>query len=306
MLGQFDYKLLQALAAVVKEQSFERAAAAIYITQSAISQRIKQLEQVVSQPVLIRSSPPRATEIGKKLISHYYQVEQLEQALSTDIFPSADQQALAVHLATNADSLATWLIPALADVLTTNRIALDLSVADEMHTIEKLKGGEVFGAISMEERAIKGCQSSYLGDLRYALVCAPVFKERYFRDGVDPDSLAQAPAVAFDQRDDMHSQFIFEHFGLSRGEYPLHTVPSSDAFVRLAKNGVAYCLVADMQIKQELENGSLVDLMPEFRLIRNLYWQRWQLLKGAHLAISEAILQNSQRFLSPRSLARES
>ena len=91
MSSRLDYKLLQALAAVVREQSFERAAAAIFITQSAISQRIKQLEQIISQPVLVRSTPPKATEIGKQLISHYYQVEQLEQALHEAIFPSAEQ-----------------------------------------------------------------------------------------------------------------------------------------------------------------------------------------------------------------------
>ena len=297
MSSRLDYKLLQALAAVVREQSFERAAAAIFITQSAISQRIKQLEQIISQPVLVRSTPPKATEIGKQLISHYYQVEQLEQALHEAIFPSAEHQLLTVHLATNADSLATWLIPALKEVLTTHRVEFDLSVADEKHTIEKLKGGEVFGAISMEQRAIKGCQSTYLGDLRYALVCSPEFQQQYFSNGVNPTSLALAPAVAFDQRDDMHTQFVQAEFGLKRGDYPQHSVPSSDAFVALAKQGVAYCLVADIQIGKELKSGQLVDLMPDFRLVRPLYWQRWQLLKGVHLAISNAILASSTRFL---------
>lgn len=297
MSSRLDYKLLQALAAVVREQSFERAAAAIFITQSAISQRIKQLEQIISQPVLVRSTPPKATEIGKQLISHYYQVEQLEQALHEAIFPSAEHQLLTVHLATNADSLATWLIPALKEVLTTHRVEFDLSVADEKHTIEKLKGGEVFGAISMEQQAIKGCQSTYLGDLRYALVCSPEFQQQYFSNGVNPTSLALAPAVAFDQRDDMHTQFVQAEFGLKRGDYPQHSVPSSDAFVALAKQGVAYCLVADIQIGKELKSGQLVDLMPNFRLVRPLYWQRWQLLKGVHLAISNAILASRTRFL---------
>lgn len=40
----FDYKLIEALAMVAREGSFDKAAKALYITQSAISQRIKLLE----------------------------------------------------------------------------------------------------------------------------------------------------------------------------------------------------------------------------------------------------------------------
>ncbi|EIM4385493.1 LysR family transcriptional regulator, partial [Escherichia coli] len=38
-----DYRTLQALDAVIRERGFERAAQKLCITQSAVSQRIKQL-----------------------------------------------------------------------------------------------------------------------------------------------------------------------------------------------------------------------------------------------------------------------
>ena len=45
-----DYKLLTALDAVLREQSFDKAAKRLHITQSAISQRIKLLEAEHGQP----------------------------------------------------------------------------------------------------------------------------------------------------------------------------------------------------------------------------------------------------------------
>ena len=65
----FDYKLLAALAAVVEQAGFERAAQALGLSQSAISQRIKLLEARVGQPVLLRDTPPRPTELGQRLLN---------------------------------------------------------------------------------------------------------------------------------------------------------------------------------------------------------------------------------------------
>lgn len=297
MKAVLDNKLLQALAAVIKEQSFERAAESIFITQSAISQRIKQLEQKVSQPVLIRSTPPKPTEIGKKLINHFYQVEQLERNLKQEIFPDKQPAPLTVHLATNADSLATWLIPALSPVLKQNLVELNLLISDEQYTIERLRDGEVFGAITLEDKSIKGCQSTFLGEFKYALVASHEFKTRYFPNGLTSESLRVAPSVAFDHRDNMHITFMQQHFGLNKGDYPLHTVRSSEAFVMLAKTSSACCFVAEFQIENELKSGELIDLLPDFKLTKQLYWQRWALLKGVHHEISEAIIKNGQKVL---------
>ena len=86
-----DYKLLHALDVIIAQQSFEKAAEILNITQSAISQRVKQLEQNVAEPVLIRSQPLKATEIGQKLLRHFRQVRQLEYALIEQITPEEQQ-----------------------------------------------------------------------------------------------------------------------------------------------------------------------------------------------------------------------
>ena len=52
-----DYPSLAAVAAVVREGSFERAARALNVTPSAISQRVKQLEERLGSVLIIRGQP---------------------------------------------------------------------------------------------------------------------------------------------------------------------------------------------------------------------------------------------------------
>lgn len=293
-----DYKLLHALSVVVNEQSFDKAALVLSITQSAVSQRIKSLEQVIGQPVLVRSQPLIATAIGKKLLAHYQQVNLLEQDIMPNIFGNTVQETVTANIATNADSLATWLIAAIGDVSHDYNLAVNFRLADENRTINYLKNGEVFGAISAHAKPFPGCTLDKLGDMHYLLVAAPCFIEKYFPHGINKKSLARAPAVAYDQKDDMHIRYIEEIFGLSGGSYPCHTVRSSEAFVGFAKQGLAYCLIPKLQIAPELKSGELIDLMPKNSITRTLYWHHWVLLKGVFKQLSHAIVTRARQALN--------
>ncbi len=295
-MNHLDYKLLQAFDVILREQSFERAAQQLHITQSAISQRIKQLELLVAQPVLIRTQPIQLTAMGQLLLTHYQQVQQLEQALLPHLSPNTLLKPLSVTIATNADSLATWLIPALTPLLQPGLIELNLLIEDENRTIDRLRRGEAFGAITTQQEALPGCQSELLGYMDYVLTASPNFIAQYFPHGLTEEALRKAPGVAFDQRDDMHVSFVEKHFGLPPGSYPCHTVRSSEAFVALAKAGVAYCLIPKLQITAELTSGQLVELMPDTPLReRRLFWQRWILEKGIYRQISQHLLNQAHQ-----------
>jgi len=288
-----DYKWVEALEAVVVQESFERAAQALFISQSAVSQRIKQLENFLAKPVLIREQPPRLTTAGKKLMGLYHRVQLLESEVLPELTNQANQRPVKIFIATNADSLATWLLPALAPIMQERKVEFNLSVDIEARTIEKLKKGEVTGAISLEPEPIPGCVSQYLGCMDYVCVANPEFAKRYFSKGVTRHTLKHAPAVSFDQYDEMHQMFLKQHFNLSPEVITQHRVASSEAFVNLALLGVAYCLIPRLQIAKELEQGRLVDLMPGFLLSFQIYWHHWQLETGLLQEITQAIVDYS-------------
>jgi LysR family transcriptional regulator (chromosome initiation inhibitor) len=293
-----DYKLLHAFSVVVDEQNFDKAASVLAITQSAVSQRIKALEQTIGQPVLVRAQPLVATSIGKKLLAHYQQVKLLEQDIMPDISADNKAEIITANIASNADSLATWLVAAIGDVCHQYNVAVNFRLADENRTINYLKDGEVFGAISTYTRALPGCTLERLGDMHYLLVAAPNFVRHYFSAGINKQSLSRAPGVAYDQKDDMHIKYIEQNFGLKGGSYPCHTVRSSEAFVGFAKQGLAYCLIPKLQIQAELAAGELINLLPDKVITRTLYWHHWVLLKGVFKEFSVAIIARAQQALN--------
>ncbi|TFH91485.1 LysR family transcriptional regulator ArgP [Vibrio ouci] len=292
-----DYRWIEALEAVVSYGNFERAAEALFVSQSAVSQRVKQLEKFLAQPVLVREQPPKPTPVGQKLLALYQQVQLLE----TEFIPEFDGNKVGkvqrAAIATNADSLATWLLPALAPVMKSREVELSLAVYGEGRTLDKLKNGEVIGALSMEPKAMVGCEANYLGRMDYVCVANPEFAARYFPNGVDREALLDAPAVSFDQYDQLHRDFLKKHFNISSDAVTHHHVASSEAFVNLALMGCAYCLIPKLQIERELASGELVDLMPDFFMSFRIYWHHWHLETQLLSEITQAIINHTKELL---------
>ena len=229
-----DYKLLRALNSVIQQQSFENASSNLNISQSAVSQRIKLLEEFVGHHVLVRSKPMTLTDIGHSLINHYKQVELLERELLPNIKAEHPKGSIRLSLSVNADSLSIWFIDALAPLLKQHPVELDIHILDENRTTQKLKSGEAFGALSTQPHPLSGYKAEYVGDLNYILVCSPEYRVRKFLDGVNQNTLKHATGVVFDQLDKMHLDFIQREFDMPHGSYPCHHVRSSEAFVDLA------------------------------------------------------------------------
>ena len=299
MFSNIDYKLLKALDAVLLEQNFERAAARLHVTQSAISQRIKLLENQLGQPLLIRAQPLQPTQLGQQLLGHYQRVLQLETELTNQL-SSDTQQAQTMPIAVNADSLSSWFIPALAPLLQKEKIELNLYVEDESRTWERMRSGEALACVTSKAEGIAGSKSTFLGYMEYFCVATPTFMQRYFSEGINKKTLSQAPATAFDQHDDIHLQFLRDHFDLQLGQYPCHTIRSSEAFVDLTLASGAYSLNSRFLIEKYLKTGELINLLPEYQVKVPLYWHHWQLAGKLMTQLTENLLNYTQQYLSKK------
>jgi LysR family transcriptional regulator (chromosome initiation inhibitor) len=177
----YDYKLLEALDIVIKERSFQKAAARLFITQSAVSQRIKQLEGVMGQPLIVRSPEISPTTVGQQCIAHFRQVRLLEEALARKC--ARGKQALAptpLDVAVNTESLSTWFIGAVKETLLEGHLLLRIFAEDQEQTINLLRTGKVWGCVTSIAEPPYGCTSTMLGTMVYHLVCTPDFRRRYF------------------------------------------------------------------------------------------------------------------------------
>ncbi len=292
-----DYRWIEALDAIISQRSFEKAAQELCVSQSAVSQRIKQLEKWLAQPVLVREQPPRVTPAGQKLLGLYRQVCVLEQDILPELSGDGLEKAVLVSVATNADSLATWLFPAIAPLIKRGNIEISLLVDDERRTINKLKQGEVIGAISQSSQALPGCNAVLLGDMPYLCVSTPEFYQTHFSSGVDIHTLQKAPAIAFDQHDFVNERFVLKNFGHEMISEIKHGVASSEACVKAALAGFGYCMIPEIQIREELKQGQLIDLTPGKYVDQQLYWHHWQLESGVIKELSAAIIQYARQHL---------
>ncbi|QLE85429.1 LysR family transcriptional regulator ArgP [Shewanella sp. Scap07] len=279
-----DYGQLHALYVVANQGSFERAAKILCVTQSAVSQRIKQLEERVGQALLIRSSPVTVTELGKRLLRHFNHVQLLEDELNHEIGYQDSHLPVKVSIAVNADTLATWFLPALAGVFSRHGWILELIIDDESYTHHLLKNGEAVGCVTTTAKALAGCSSDHLGDMRYLCLATPEFYQQYFANGVNQDTLSKAPAVVFNTKDLLHQKFLAEHFQMQAGQWAEHQIPSSESFLEAIKLGMGYGLVSHLQAQTWLDSGSLVEVTPDIHIDVALYWQHWN-IKAQHTSI---------------------
>ena len=270
-----DYPALSALAAVVREGSFERAARTLHVTPSAISQRIRLLEERAGCALVVRGQPCRATETGRRLCQHVDRVRLLEQELQQALPALAPEGLTRVSLpvAVNADSLATWFAPAVAAFAAAAPVLMEVAVDDEDHTTEWLRSGAVLAAVTATARPATGCNSRPLGAMRYLAAASPAFVARHFVDGVGAGSLAHVPSLLFNTKDELQARWA-RRLCHRHVELPRHMLPSPEAFVTATVAGMGWGLLPETLIAAHLEDGSLVELVPDAPLDVPLHWQQ--------------------------------
>lgn len=293
-----DYAALSALAAVVREGSFERAALALHVTPSAVSQRIRLLEERVGCALVVRGQPCCATDTGRRLCQHVDRVRLLEQDLQGTLPALAPDGIMRVALpvAVNADSLATWFAPAVAAFAAAAPVLLEVAVDDQDHTMDWLRSGAVLAAVTATSRPAPGCNSRPLGAMRYLAAASPAFVQRHFAAGVGPGSLALAPSLVFNSKDDLQARWVRRH-SHRHVDLPRHSLPSPQAFVTAAVAGMGWGLHPQVLIATHLKNGSLVELVADTALDVPLYWQHARAASALLDGLGRVVLAAAGRVL---------
>lgn len=275
-----DYPSLAAVAAVVQEGSFERAARKLNVTASAVSQRVKQLEDRLGSVLIVRGQPCRATEAGLMLCRHVEHVGMLEQDLRKTLPRLAQDDPQDSHVtlrvAVNADTLGSWFVEAMAAFTATEPALLDIAVDDQDHTVEWLRSGEVLAAVTSIAKPVQGCNAVPLGRLKYVAVASPQFMERYFSEGVNATTLAQAPCLTFNRKDRLQAQWL-KRVCRQPVKPPRHWLPSTQAFIDASVAGIGWGVNPQLLVNTQLENGSLVEVLPGKHFVMPMYWQHTRL-----------------------------
>jgi LysR family transcriptional regulator (chromosome initiation inhibitor) len=285
---------VRTLLAVMDGGTLDAAAATLHVTPSAVSQRIKALEQRTGRVLLMRTKPVQLTESGEAVVRFARQLARLEQDACAELGMSGASGPNRLPIAVNADSLATWFLPAITQVSEKLGICLELHRADEGYTTALLREGRVMAAVTSSPDPVQGCSVRQLGHMRYLSVASPTFAARWL-DGWPETPLRKvivdAPVVTFDSHDDLQDSFVrtlTHHRGASARR---HAVPSSDGFVDAVVAGMGWGMVPQVQAEPRIRSGSLINLAAERPIDVPLFWQQWKLDSPALATVADAVTQ---------------
>ncbi|MGY1636012.1 LysR family transcriptional regulator ArgP [Geodermatophilus sp. SYSU D00742] len=292
---ELDLAQLRALDATVRGGTLEAAARALHVTPSAISQRLRALEVATGRILLVRTKPVRVTESGQAVLRLARQVDLLTADVARELGgdPSPGRVPT-LPLAVNADSMATWVLPALTPLAAD--VCFDLYREDQEHTSALLRAGTVMAAVTADAEPVPGCTSTRLGGMRYRPMATPGFARRWFPAGPTPQALARAPVVVFDRKDDLQHRYLHGRTAGGDVAAPVHYVPASADYVAAVTLGLGWGMVPDLQARGvpaellvELDPGGAVDVV--------LHWQQWRLRSATLDRVREAVLTAAGREL---------
>lgn len=303
-MHSFDPLALECLAAVVEHGGFDRAARHLAVTQSAVSQRVRALETQVGTVLLVRHRPIKATPAGQLLLKHTQMLRLLRTDLDKDLrelAPSSTQrrglpERLAVAI--NADSIATWALPALTP-LVRQGAALEIIHDDQDFTHEWLREGQVLGCVTSVNTALRGCRMEALGTMPYVAVASPDFVQAVLGGGLSRHNFVQTPFIAFNRKDDLQHTFVRTAFGLATPTLQQRYVPSSEGQVRAALAGWGVAVVPQLLAAPHVASGQLQNVLPEHTVAVDLYWHCWNLASDVLERLSAALRAAARAHLTP-------
>ncbi|MBB4604673.1 LysR family transcriptional regulator ArgP [Xanthomonas arboricola] len=265
---------LAAFAAVLEEGSFDAAARRLSVTPSAISQRVKALEDRLGQVLVIRKAPCRPTPAGERLLRRVKPMQVLESEAIADFLPgdgsAGHPRTLAI--AVNDDSLQTWFLAALSALHREHGVLFDVQMDDQDHTLELLRSGAVLGAVTAERKPLQGCNVQALGVMRYHAIASAAFVATHFKQGFSAAALAHAPMLVFNRKDTLQTRFV-RRITRTQVAPPIHYLPTSTGFVEAAARGLGWCLAPESMVVPAVRNRQVVIIDPTRWLDVPLYWQ---------------------------------
>ncbi len=294
-----DVKHLETLLAVVDHGGFGPAAKALGVSVAAVSQRVKALETELGQRLLTRGKHQRPTSSGQALLAHARQIRWMEADLLSQLKGNVGQERQrwqTLSVAVNADSLASWFLPGVAEATRKHRLLLDILIDDQDHTHAALEQGDVVACVSTVAAPMRGCQADFLGVMRYAAVAS---QEVVARCQANSDAerlhlLLREPAVIFNRKDGLQDIFLRQRFGVENALYPRHFAPAVDAFEAALAHGMGWGMVPQLHLGQcpalqPIYNGAGVDVA--------LYWHHWTQEPVAARHLTKAVMDAARESL---------
>jgi DNA-binding transcriptional LysR family regulator len=257
-----EFRQVEAFIVVSEQQSFTRAAELLHLTQSAVSQLVRRLEEEVGEPLFVRNGRSvRATRAGGELLPAAMEIVRWRHVFSnrSKAIPAQITGGLRVGTSSAATAF-LWARTFQAFARAYPRVELDVrSTQQTMNTQEDLLSGELDVGIMPFPVPHSRLIGQVLGHHESLLVAAPDHPLAA-KAALTLADLADAKFILYEHR--MNIRALSETYFRTQGISPQVVLQSNDTnLIRaMAEVGFGIAFLPDWAIQRELQEGRLVAL----------------------------------------------
>lgn len=252
---------LRALVMIRREGSFTRAAERLYVSQPALSQQIKALEQELGAPLFVRHGRRnQLTTVGEIAVARAEQVLfQLEQ-LQHEVNELRTLQRGQVRIGTS-DTICLYLLPPVVQTFRQAYPQIDIHLTNRpsQEVVALLQAGAIdFGIVTLPVQG-QGSATTFLCNRQDVAVCAPdhPLAERAADTVVlSLAALAEHPLLLLEQG--TTSRAFLDQIFMQAGIVPQALeLGSIEVLKRYAEIKLGVAIVPEMAVGQEVGAGQL-------------------------------------------------
>jgi len=258
-MARIEVKHLRTLSALRDCGTLVDAAQQVHLTQSALSHQLKELEDRLGQPVVIRKSKPvKFTKSGERLLQLADQVLPAVEQAEQDIVRLAEGKQGRLHIAIECHSCFDWLMPTIDEYRADwPEVEIDLISGFNFDPLPALARGELDLVITSDPQHLPGIQ--YIPLFQYeSLLCVgkshPLAKQAV----IAPQDLAAETLITYPV--ELSRLDIFKYFLLPANVTLAHTRTAelTIMIIQLVASGRGICALPNWAITDYLEKGYVV------------------------------------------------
>ena len=258
-MARVEIKHLRTLIALRDCGTLVDAAQQVNLTKSALSHQLKELEDRLGQPVVIRKSKPlKFTKGGERLLQLADQVLPAVEQAEQDIVRLAEGKQGRLHIAIECHSCFDWLMPTIDEYREDwPDVEIDLISGFNFDPLPALARAELDLVITSDPQNLPGIR--YLPLFQYeALLCVAKNHPLAKKTIIVPQDLADQTLITYPVE---HSRLdIFKYFLLPANVLPAHTRTAelTIMIIQLVASGRGVCALPNWGITDYLEKGYVI------------------------------------------------
>lgn len=248
---------LEVFLAVAKNKSMHGAAKAIHLSQTAVTKRIKALENRLQTTLFIRTRHGvKLTPDGDALLRYCYATQELEGETLANIRNAGTKTTARINITGPSSIMNTRIIPQCLTVIKNfPRLFVNFEINDCEQIIRSLQNGTHHLAIIPPQLIMKEMQTKKLKDEKYVLVCTNNWKHRSLQD-----ILSHEKIIDFDETDQMSFNYLKRYKLFEIAQKERHFVNRTCSLLTMLIQGYGYGVLTYELANEYLDNHQLITL----------------------------------------------